>query len=166
MIRRFVGTTLLGLAALSCESLPTEVPGPPAFPEAGGLRLDGSISSPVIPVGQTQTLAFRLRNLTAQPMTMTFGSTCQVTLFIQTRTGQEVYPGGGAYVCGTAITHLTIEPGGESLRIMHLYGGPGDPADLSAGLPILRGRYRAYATLQGNSTGVELRSESVEFEVR
>ena len=77
-----------------------------------------------------------------------------------------MYPGGGAYFCGAAVTNLTIEPGGEALRLMHLYGGPGGPADLTAGLPILRGRYRAYATLQSNSTGVELRSESVEFEVR
>src|SRR5688572_2805934 len=125
MIRRVVGTAILCLTGLSCDSLPTEVPAPPAFPEAGGLKLDGSISSPIIPVGQTHTLTFRLRNLIAQPITMTFNSSCQITLFIQTRRGQEVHPGGGAYVCAAIMTTLTLEPGGEALRVMHLSGGPG-----------------------------------------
>lgn len=166
MIGRFVGMPLLLIAALSCDSLPTEVPAPPALPEAGGLRLDGSISSTIVPVGKTHVLTFRLRNLTEQSMTLHFSSGCQITPFIETRSGEDVYPQGGGYACTTALTSLTIEPGGEVLRPMRVHGGPPSASDVDVGLPIPRGRYRAYAILEPNSSGVKLRSESVEFEVR
>jgi hypothetical protein len=170
MIRRLVGRTLLCLAALGCDSLPTEISGPPVVPEADGLRLDGSISSEVVPVGQTHVLAFRLRNLTEEPITLHFGSGCQILPFIETRTGADVYPEGGGFICTLALTSLRVEPGTDAIRTMQVYGGPPPAADVYVGTPLPKGRYRAYAVVEGILGGVQrdvkLRSEFVEFEVR
>src|SRR5688500_15189070 len=122
MIRRLVGTALLSLAALGCDSLPTEI-SPPPVPEADGLRLDGSISSAIVPVGQSQDLTFRLRNLTEEAIILHFSTGCQVLPYVETGTGEDVYPEGGGFICTLAGTTLRIEPGAHAVRTLKVYGG-------------------------------------------
>lgn len=156
------GTTLLFfVAALSCSTAPT---GPTALPEAGGLRLEGSISSPSLRLGERALLTFRLSNLTNEPIRLDFSSGCQVTLFIESAGGTDVYPRGG-YACTLALTSLTLSPFGDHVRTMEVYGDRIEPA-IYTGYPLPVGRYRAYAILEDNSRGIELRSTYVEFKVR
>lgn len=160
MRRRVVTALLVGTAALGCSSFPTS---PKPFPEAGGLRLDGAISSATVPLGETAVLTFRLKNLTDEAIKLDFGSGCQVTIFIETAGGKEIYPGG--YSCTQAGTTFALAPGGERLRSMEIFGGRFQQA-VHTGYPIPEGRYRAYAILEPNSRGLDLRSEYVKFEVR
>lgn len=161
MMSRLVGTSLLFfVAALGCSTAPTD----PALPEAGGLRLDGSISSQTVRLGAQSVLTFRLSNLSEETVKLDFGSSCQITPFIETAGGRDVYPGGG-YGCLTVLTSLTLLPRGERLTTMEVFGGHIRP-DIYTGYPLPVGRYRAYAILEGNSRGIELRSTYVEFEVR
>ncbi|MEX1186247.1 MAG: BsuPI-related putative proteinase inhibitor [Gemmatimonadaceae bacterium] len=153
---------LLVAAGLGCSTAPTE---PPALPEAGGLRLDGSISLPTIRLGQQAVLTFRLRNLTEEAIRLNFGSGCQITPFIETASGRSVYPSGGGYGCTTALTSLTLAPRGDHSITMEVVGD-GIRLAIYTGYPLPEGRYRAYAILEGNSTGIQLRSDYVRFEVR
>lgn len=160
-MRRSAVAILLCLTTAACGGFPTS---PAIPPEAGGLRLEGSISSQTVRIGEEETLAFRLRNITQESIKLDFGSGCQITLFIETILGTDVYPGGG-YGCTLAVTTITVPPGGEQLRSMRVYGGARQQA-IYTGHPLPRGGYRAYAILEPNSRGIQLRSEFVEFEVR
>lgn len=160
-MRRWIVTALfLGTVALGCSSFPTS---PKPAPEAGGLRLDGAISSATISLGETDTLTFRLKNLTQEAIKLDFSSGCQVTIFIETAGGKEVYPRG--YLCTQAATTRTLAPGEEHLRKMEVFGGRVMQM-VHTGHPVPEGKYRAYAILERNSRGIELRSEYVRFEVR
>lgn len=161
MIRCFAGTRVLFvIGVLGCTTVPTD----PAVPEAGGLRLDGSITSSTVLLGEQAVLTFRLSNLSEETVRLDFGSSCQITPFIETAGGRDVYPGGG-YACLTVLTSLTLLPRGEHLTTMEVFGGHIRP-DTRTGYPLPVGRYSAYAILENNSRRIELRSAYVEFEVR
>lgn len=160
-MRRTALATLLYLTTAACSSFATS-PDMPA--EAGGIRLEGSISSQTVRIGEEETLTFRLRNITRESIKLDFSSGCQITHFIETATGADVYPGGG-YGCTQAATTITIPPGGEELRSLRVYGGERQQA-IYTGHPLPRGSYRAYAILEPNTRGIQLRSEFVYFEVR
>lgn len=115
-------------------------------------------------MGEEETLTFRLQNITQETIKLDFSSGCQITPFIETSAGADVYPGGG-YGCTQATTTITLPPGGEKLRSMRVYGGERQQA-IYTGHPLPKGSYRAYAILERNSSGVKLRSSFVEFEVR
>lgn len=160
-MRPTAAATLLYLTTAACSRFPTS----PAIPaEAGGLRLEAAISSQTVRIGEEETLTFRLRNITQGTIKLDFSSGCQITPFIETAAGADAYPGGG-YGCTLALTTLTIPPGGEELTSMRVYGGERQQA-IYTGHPLPKGSYRAYAILERNSSGVELRSKFVDFEVR
>lgn len=116
-----------------------------------------------VPLGETAVLTFRLKNLTQEPIKLDFGSGCQITIFIETAGGKEIYPGG--YGCTQAGTTFTLAPGGERLRSIEVFGGRFQQAVRTSN-PVPEGKYRAYAILEHNSRGLDLRSEYVNFEVR
>ena len=152
----FVSTLLpSSLLVLSCTQTPTET---------SGLSLEATISSPIVPIGQTSTLTFRLHNLTSRSVSLTFSSSCQVLPFIEDVRDGVVYPPGGAYGCFAVITTITLPPFGEKVITQAVRGYTLSIAAPGAVLP--PGSYRGYAVLQSNSRQLELRSAVVAFEIR
>ena len=112
---------------------------------------------------ETDTLTFRLRNLTARTVSLTFGSSCQVLPYIEDVNDGVVYPHGG-FFCLTVITTLTLPAFGETTMIQPFRGDtvhtPG------SGTVLAPGSYRAYAALDQNSEHAELRSNAVAFTIQ
>jgi hypothetical protein len=133
-------------------------------PGGGDLTLEATISRSVIPVGQTDTLTLRLRNLSAYPVSYRFSSSCQLVPFIEHGPTQIVYPPGAAYVCAAVLTTLTIPPGGVHLVVQEIRGVV-PQAPPQAGIALAPGTYSAVAVLQPNSQTGELRSAPVTFRV-
>lgn len=126
------------------------------------LRFETAVSRSPIPVGDTATLLFRLRNLGPKPITLRFGSTCQVLPHVaRQETGELVYPSGGLPVCGAMVTHLTIPAQGERLIPLQVRGRTG--AEAARRQVLAPGDYVAYATLAGPYT---VRPDTLAFSVR
>lgn len=135
-------------------------------PEADGLRLTAEISTPTVNVGQTALLTFRLQNLTAESVTLSFGGGCQIVPFIETAAGVVVNPPNGSYACLAVITKLELAPHGERAITQEVRGGVPQIA-IYTSVPLPPGDYRAYAILHPNSRlSFELRSDAVSFSVR
>src|SRR3954462_10929980 len=83
------------------------------------------------PLGNPNTGAFAamLRNVTANPVELTFPTSCMLLpYFIDRRTGQTVTPVGGGVACATVITHLTLTPSPRPAEVFRVRGGtPPDP---------------------------------------
>jgi len=145
--------TALGRLAWSQDS--TAVP-------MTNLRFETSVSRSPIPVGDTATLLFHLRNLGSKAITLRFGSTCQILPHIARKEpGQDVYPSGGLPACGAMVTHLTILAGGERVFPLRVRARTRTEAAYRQLLP--PGDYVAYATLAGPYT---LRPDTLAFSVR
>lgn len=154
-----VSLALCASGIFACRTLPTEA-------EADGLRLTAAISSQTVRIGQTAVLTFRLENLTADSVALTFGSGCQIVPFIETSAGVVVNPPNGSYGCHTAITKLEIPPHGERAITQEVHGGAPQIAILTS-VPLNPGDYRAYAILDpNNDRGLKLRSGPIRFTVR
>jgi hypothetical protein len=158
-------TAALVWAALALSACSTDL-GTGVQPEAGGLRLTTTISSPIVPLGTTAVITHRLQNLTALPVHLTFRSGCQVLPFIQEAGGVIVDPLGGSWGCAAAITSLVLSPYGEHVMTREVRGGTPQLA-IYTSVPLDRGDYRAYAELASNNDRhVSLRSRDVAFQVR
>lgn len=157
--RVWVPLAFCATGILACHPLPTES-------EADGLRLTAAISTPTVGIGQTALLTFRLQNLTADSVALTFGSSCQIVPFIETTAGVVVDPPNGSYGCLTVITKLELPPHGERSITQEVRGGVPQIAVYTS-VPLPLGDYRAYAILDPNNTRrLELRSEPISFSVR
>ena len=131
-------------------------------PQQRALRLEGAIGRPTIGVGDTTSLIFRLRNVSRQPVTLTFSSSCQVLPYITARqTDQIVYPGGN-WLCLTVVTSLTLAPGTEEVITVLVQGAAPGHAN-PPGVPLPPGEYLAYARLARSD--FDLRSDAVPFTV-
>lgn len=162
-MRLLAGISLLCFAVgPSCSTAPT-TPLPPE--EAIGLRLESSVSTPSLQIGETALLSFRLRNLTARPIGLTFPHSCQITTFIEAIRKGVVDPPGGVWVCATVISSLLLAPNAEVIVTREIRGGAYQ-LGIYTSVPLPVGRYRAYARLHPSSPDIELQSASVVFEVR
>ena len=137
--------------------------GSPTRPsDDGPFRLSGSINSATIQPGTSAIIAIRLDNISAEPKTLTFGSSCQIQSFIVRRDGGDiVYPGGGGWACLAVITRLDMPAGGAVTQEVLVRAAPDAPYPYVALPP---GEYLAYATLE--SQAYPLRSESIPFTIR
>jgi len=159
MARTFTSLSLCAASTALTLSCGVTAPG------GGDLTLEATISRSVIPVGQTDTLTLRLRNLSASPVTYRFSSSCQLMPFIEQAPTQTVYPPGAAYVCAAVLTTLALPPGGEHFVVQEVRGvAPQAPPQ--AGIALPPGTYSAVAVLQPNSRTGELRSSPVIFRVQ
>jgi hypothetical protein len=146
----------LGLVVFALVSACTQPTG------LGDLTLEASVSSPSIALGQTDTLRYRLRNLTTRSISLTFASACQFAPFIEKANDGVAYPVGGQ-VCATVITHLTLPPSGEHTFTLIVLGDT-VPA-MFAGAVLPPGSYQGYAVVQPSSPSLRLRSGAVGFEI-
>ncbi len=147
------------VALSACANGPTE-PGP----TAGPLQIEAAIGRPTLAVGDTTQLVFRLLNSSAQSITLTFGSSCQVMPYIRAAAfDRVVYPNGGDWICLTVVTQLTIPAHGAHVVRLVVRGGAPQQG-IPPGTPIGVGRYEATAVVNANEH--QLRSLPVAFTVR
>jgi hypothetical protein len=173
-VNRSRSRTALALAALAPIMLGAHECGNYFLaPEDDGLRIEIALSSHELRLGEQGAVTMRLRNLTAEAVTLTFSSTCQLNVYIRRSSGQLVYPYPGGHACGDAITSITLEPFAEHSEIFRLHAIHPDWEYLRdvariawLGFPITPGRYRVYAELGHNYSGTELRSSEATLEVR
>jgi len=144
----------LALAA-GCASAPT----PPS--QAGPVRLTATIDRPQIERGGTATISFRLENVTTTPVTLQFGSGCQVMPYVLRRPANEiVYPKDGGWICTMALTELTLAP--RSVTVTALTVLASDPPPTSPNLPpgtfaffAPPGEYVVFARLESRPSRLE-----------
>ena len=108
-------------AVIACGSSPTSPD------QAGPVRLTAQVNRTDITSGGTAVVSFRLENVTANPITLNFPSSCQVQPFIARRPANDViYPSGGGWVCAQVVTSLTLAP--HSVTVTELNVGAGAAA--------------------------------------
>lgn len=147
------------LALIACSSSPAE-PGP----IAGPLEIEAAIGQAALVVGDTAQLVFRLVNSSDRPVTLTFGSSCQIMPYIRLAgSGQVFYPNGGDWFCLAVVTQLIVSARGAHVVRLTVRGGPPQSASLP-GVPLGVGRYEATAVV--NAGEYQLRSKPVAFTVR
>jgi hypothetical protein len=157
--------TMLSIGALSCDAERVTS----ASASDKGLSLETSISASAVGPGQTVAFAYGLRNVSAVPVTVTFGGCCSggcwVIPYIATPSGTIVYSTGGCYA---VVTKVTLAPGQAISDTLDLRAGMLD-VSRSGMVTLLPGRYRAYAEVQGRvgeSDPFKLRSPDLTFDVR
>jgi hypothetical protein len=110
----------------------------------------------------TAEFALKLQNTTAAPVALTFPSSCQVMPYVVERaTGRIVGPSGGAWVCLTVITNLTLGPGETHTEVAHVRAAT---ESRSPYITVPPGDYAIYAKLEDST--FRLQSASVPFSVR
>jgi hypothetical protein len=115
-------------------------------------------------VGNPNTGAFTamLRNVTANPVELTFPTSCQLLpYFIDRRTGQTVTPIGGGVACATVITHLTVTPSVSAAQVFTVKGGTAPEPNV---LVLPPGDYAIYARLEDQT--YKVKSQELTFTLR
>lgn len=124
--------------------------------EQSGIQLSISASPATLSSGQETTLVARVVNKNAHAVRLVFPSTCEVTVYVESPGGDVVFPEGGNWFCGAAMTEVALGAG-EAKE----YHRPWQtPADTPAG------SYRAYAKLDGTANGERMKLTSPEVTVR
>jgi len=116
------------------------------------------------PIGNPNTGAFTamLHNVTANPVELTFPSSCQMLpYFIDRRTGQTVTPVGGGVACATVITHLTLTPSLSTAEVFMVKGGNAPEPHVIVLPP---GDYAIYARLEDQT--YKVKSPELTFTLR
>jgi hypothetical protein len=125
-MRSLLFLTALGLIA-ACETV--TLVAPPEFLdkslESGGLKFTASISKSTIPVGDTATLHFVVRNTGSDTLRLTFGMGCPTLPYIKDAAGDIDYPEGGGWACPAVISKLVLAPGAERDHTVLVRGGAG-----------------------------------------
>jgi hypothetical protein len=134
----------LALLLGSCDWSPT------APAKSHGLELSVHVGLPNIGVFPSDPVfTAELINTSAEVIRLVFPSTCVVLPYIDDLRGANVYPGGRAWLCGGAITPVTLAPGQVVSRSVVLRTGT-TPALTSGTLTLPPGRYVAYAEMDGS----------------
>ena len=150
---------IAALALAACSLAPTG-PGP----TDGPLRMEAAIGRPILAVGDTTDLVFRLLNTSAQSVTLDFPSSCEVLPYIRVADSDQVaYPTGGGWGCYPVLSQLTIPAHDAHVVRVSLRGGAPQRA-IYPETPIGVGRY--VATAEVISSQYHLRSAPVAFTVR
>lgn len=124
------------------------------------LELGVSISALEISAGDPLTIGLSVRNPHAYVVQLSFSSTCQLVYGIEAPAGELVAPPGGGWICGAAITRLSLGPGESVSQTVtwnaHRYAN-------GSWEPVPAGIYRVFAAL---GQGMNARSGAVRLEVR
>ena len=149
-------------AALAAAAAMTACANPNKPSADGPVRLRGAITQTIINRGETATLTFRLENVSQNPVTLNFSSSCQIMPYIaDRRTSQIVHPAGGGWVCLTVLTQLELAAGASRAVDVQVRA-----ADVAAQpfVALAPGEYEAYAKI--DASPYKLQSASVTFTVR
>jgi hypothetical protein len=153
-LRRVCAALVIALAAPACGASPA------APPQTGPVRLTAHVNRIQVTPGATAVATFRLENVTANTVTLNFGSSCQILPFIvKPPANQVVYPAGGGWACAQVLTSITLPPHGVTVREITVTSGV-QAFDLVALPP---GDYAFYAKVE--SVEYTLESERVALQV-
>jgi hypothetical protein len=144
--------TLIALATGSCNAERATAP-----PSAAGLTLAVGIDCLSCNLGISPRFIRTLRNTSDATLTVVF-SGCGILPYIETFRGEVVYPAGSGWVCGAAISSVTLGPG-EAI------------VDSETLVSLSPGFYRAFAEVDarlGTVDGprVQLRSRNLWFRIQ
>jgi hypothetical protein len=163
MIRPFVMAAIVAALVSAACTEPATV-APPRVLQVDDLELDLVLDRTVIAVGDSSEVTMRLRNLRDEPRRLRFGSGCQIMPYIERTEGTIQMPGGGHWTCTAVLTTLDVPALGSVTRSFVVRGV--EHASDASGRSLPPGGYRAYAVLALPSESLQLRSPTVEFEVR
>lgn len=86
------------------------------LPLDSGLQLGITVSPTRIQVGDSARVTVTLTNRSDAPITLHFGSGCQLHYEVRTPAGDSVPPEGGGHACTQALTSLSLQPGETSAQ--------------------------------------------------
>jgi hypothetical protein len=157
MSRAYIAFPLALLALAGCLD-----PGSGPTLQTGDVRLEGKITRNTLNLGDTTSLEFRIRNLGADSLRLSFVNGCQAAFAIrEDRSDTTVYPGNQP--CLAVLASFVLSPGEERLISGVIHGGAQETAPPD-GLSLATGRYVAYTRVLLDN--VVLRSNPVLFTVR
>jgi hypothetical protein len=112
----------------------------PTIPKLGdrAIELRVQVSTQQLAVGQADTISINAINHLADQARILFNTTCQILVYIRTKTGAAVLPAGGDYECIPVPSQLVIPGNGMVTQKFIWKGGtafdpPGSPTRLPAG---------------------------------
>jgi len=141
-VRRW--TAVAVLAAFACSE-PSS--GPRTLLRDTGVQTSASVSRTSIEPGQETELTVTLANPTSEPVTLHFGSGCQVVAYVTDHAGTVIAPAGGGWVCVAVLTQLTLGPGETKTYTWGWAGGSDFASQLSQAGSEPPGNYYFYATM-------------------
>ena len=103
----------------------------PVEPEPGGARLELSLASDTVGLGQRVLITLTLLNDSSGPLRLQFPTSCQVDLVVE-QAGLEVWSLMSRSFCALGVTTFTLQPG-QSIRYQLSWdqsrndGGPPQP---------------------------------------
>jgi hypothetical protein len=152
-LRRLLSSLAVISILAACRSEPTSPPAPFNL-----LEFNARISKSVIHVGDTATVEFVLRNPTRGSVEFFIGCG-NINPTIQNSSRQTVYRAAD-FFCAGSVAPVELAPGEEYVQRLEIRGIPRVINWSYAGVPLVVGRYTAYADLLGRN-----RSPTVQFEV-
>jgi len=112
----------------------------PTIPKLGdrAIELRVRVSTQQLAAGQSDTISINAINHLPDQVRILFNSTCQILVYIRTKTGDAVVPEGGDYDCIPVPSQLVIPGNGTVTQKFIWKGGtafdpPGSPTRLPAG---------------------------------
>lgn len=106
MARKLVSSILI-LGTVLFSACSDSTPAEPRPPQA---RLDLSLASSTVDLGQRALITLTLPNDGDGPLPLSFSTSCQVDLVVE-RAGVEVWSLLSRTLCAAAITDFTLQPG-------------------------------------------------------
>lgn len=126
----------MGLAT-GCSG--TEVPIEPVVPGSPALELSAQVSPSTFVQGDSTIITVTLRNVSTQPVRVSFANTCTIVYAVRTVGGALVVPGGGGWACEPFSSRITLDRL-EATQRTFIWRGEGIPA----------GTYIVYGALGGD----------------
>lgn len=148
-------------ALIGCSQTPT---GP--TPSVDPLRLTARVDQTVLSTGERATaLIYRLENLTANTLTLTFATSCQINPYVmESGSNAIVYPQDGGWGCASVVTEMILPAFSAAVRQVNVIPAPARvylPGAQILGLPV--GDYATYATI--DHARHQMRSDTLRFSI-
>ena len=130
---------MLAAATLSAACSGTEVPIEPVVPGSPALELSAQVSPSTFVQGDSTIITVTLRNVSTQPVRVSFTNTCTIVYAVRTIGGALVVPSGNGWACEPFSSRITLDRL-EATQRTFVWRGEGIPA----------GTYLVYGALGGD----------------
>jgi hypothetical protein len=134
-----IGALVVVATGLGAGCSGTEVPIEPVVPGSPALELSAQVSPSTFVQGDSTTITVTLRNVSTQPVRVSFANTCTIVYAVRTVGGTLVVPSGGGWACEPFSSRITLDRL-EATQRTFIWRGEGIPA----------GTYIVYGALGGD----------------